>query len=102
MTVRLFLLSLCAVVLSGQVFGPPQPTQFYSKSPVLRGIGIDPKIGTQIPLDVPFEDESGRVVTFRQFTVKPTVLALVYFQCPSHCNMVLNGVLKSAKASVAT
>jgi protein SCO1/2 len=54
-------------------------------------------MGSQVPVDVPFSDESGRTVTLRQYLGKPVILALVYYQCPSLCNMVLNGVLRSVK-----
>ncbi len=54
-------------------------------------------MGAQIPLDLPFADESGRDVTLRQYFDKPVILALVYYQCPSLCNMVLNGVLSSVR-----
>jgi protein SCO1/2 len=64
---------------------------------LLRNVGIDQKMGAQVPIDLPFEDESGRPVTLRQYLGKPVILALVYYQCPSLCNMVLNGVLRSVK-----
>ncbi|MGA3185609.1 MAG: SCO family protein [Bryobacteraceae bacterium] len=65
---------------------------------ILRSVGIDQKIGAQVPLDLLFENESGRPVTLRQYLGKPVILALVYYQCPSLCNMVLNGVLRSVKS----
>ena len=64
---------------------------------VLNRVGIDQKMGAQVPIDLPFNDESGRPVTLRQYLGKPVILALVYYQCPSLCNMVLNGVLRSVK-----
>ena len=64
---------------------------------VLRSVGIEQKMGAQVPVDLPFDDESGRPVTLRQYLGKPVILALVYYQCPSLCNMVLNGVLRSVK-----
>lgn len=64
---------------------------------LLKSVGIDQKMGAQIPLNLPFSDESGREVTLRQYSGKPVILALVYYQCPSLCNMVLNGVLRSVK-----
>lgn len=64
---------------------------------VLRSVGIDQKMGAQVPIDLPFTDESGRPVTLRQYLGKPVILALVYYQCPSLCNMILNGVLRSTK-----
>src|ERR1041385_103685 len=84
-------------VASAQIYTPPQPTQLYTTSPMLRRVGIDQKTGAQAPLDVPFADESGRPVTLRNYAGKPVILALVYYQCPSLCNMVLNGVLHSVR-----
>ena len=65
---------------------------------LLRSVGIDQKMGAQVPLDLSFNDESGHAVTLRQYFGKPVILALVYYQCPSLCNMVLNGVLRSVKS----
>jgi protein SCO1 len=64
---------------------------------VLRSVGIDQKLGAQVPVDVPFIDEDGRPVVLGQYLGKPVILALVYYQCPSLCNMVLNGVLRSVR-----
>ena len=75
---------------------PPQ-TQVYAPSRLLQKVGINQKMGAQIPLDLPFTDESGQDVTLRQYFGKPVILALVYYQCPSLCNMVLNGVVRSIK-----
>lgn len=86
-----------AALASAQIYGPPQ-TQVYAPSRLLKQVGINQKIGSQIPLDLPFDDESGQSVTLRQYFGKPMILALVYYQCPSLCNLVLNGVLRSVKA----
>jgi protein SCO1 len=64
---------------------------------LLRSVGINQQLGAQVPADLPFNDESGHPVTLRQYLGKPVILALVYYQCPSLCNMVLNGVLRSVK-----
>jgi protein SCO1/2 len=69
---------------------------------LLRSVGIDQKMGAQVPVDLPFIDESGRTVTLSQYLGKPVILALVYYQCPSLCNMVLNGVLRSVKSIAMT
>jgi protein SCO1/2 len=80
-----------------QIFGAPQ-TQVFAPSPFLQKVGINQKIGAEVPLDLPFFDESGQPVTLRQYFGKPVILALVYYQCPSLCNMVLNGLLRSVKS----
>ena len=86
----------CAEIALAQIYAPPQP-QVYAPSRLLKTVGINQKIGAQIPLDLPFEDESGRDVTLRQYFDKPVILVLVYYQCPSLCTMVLNGVLSCVK-----
>ncbi len=67
------------------------------KPAALKTVGIDQRMGAQVPLDSPFNDEDGRPVTLRQYLGKPVILALVYYQCPSLCNMILNGVVRSVK-----
>jgi protein SCO1 len=91
-----FILLAGGATLRAQVYSPPAPTQL-SSSPLLKKVGIDQKMGAQVPLDLEFNDESGRLVTLRQYFGKPVILALVYYQCPSLCNMVLNGLVRSVK-----
>lgn len=64
---------------------------------ILGNVGIEQKRGAQAPLDLPFSDETGHPATLREYSGKPVILALVYYQCPSLCNMVLNGVLRSVR-----
>ena len=86
----------CAAVASAQIYAAPQ-TQVYAPSRLLQKVGINQKMGAQIPLDLPFKDESGREVELRQYFGKPVILALVYYQCPSLCNLILNGIVRSVK-----
>lgn len=67
------------------------------KPAALRNVGIDQKMGAQVPLDIPFTDETGHPATLRQYLGKPVILALVYYSCPSLCSMILDGVVRSAK-----
>src|SRR6266567_4994303 len=65
----------------------------------LRGVGIDQKLNTQVPLGLTFRDESGRPVPLASyFHGKPVLLALVYYRCPMLCTQILNGVESSLKA----
>jgi protein SCO1 len=52
-------------------------------------IGVDEKLGNNIPLDVTFNDEDGNPVTLRKLITGPTVLALVYYNCPGICNPLM-------------
>lgn len=64
----------------------------------LRGIGIDQHIGTSVPLDAPFVDETGaRVVLGDYFAQRPVVLALMYNECPMMCSQLLYGLVASLK-----
>jgi len=87
---KLALMLLCATVAAEN-----QPGW---RPAILRSVGVEQKMGAQVPLDLPFSGEAGQRVTLRQYTGKPIILALVYYQCPSLCNMVLNGLLRSAKS----
>ena len=60
---------------------------------MVRGVGIDQNLNGQLPLETTFKDETGQTVRLGQyFRDKPVVLALVYYECPMLCNMVLNGL----------
>lgn len=52
-------------------------------------IGVDEKLGNNIPLDVTFNDENGNPVKLRDLIKGPTVLALVYYNCPGICNPLM-------------
>jgi protein SCO1/2 len=59
---------------------------------------IEQRLNTQLPLDAPFRDESGRTVPLGSyFGKRPVVLALVYYECPMLCTQILNGMVRAAK-----
>jgi protein SCO1/2 len=67
-----------------------------SKPGVLGRVGIDQRIGEQIPLDLPFTDENGKAVKLGDyFGKRPVILALVYYECPMLCTQVLNGLVSA-------
>src|SRR5260370_32470228 len=64
----------------------------------LQNVGFEPKLNTQLPLDLTFRDESGRDVQLREyFGHKPVLLALVYYGCPMLCNQLEQGVVGTLK-----
>lgn len=78
------------------VTGGPMLAQNSGNQPaILQNVTIEQKLNAQIPLDLPFRDETGAPVRFGDyFGEKPVVLALVYYECPMLCDLILNGLLK--------
>ncbi len=62
--------------------------------PNLSNVSVEQKLGAQLPLDLPFHDETGQNVTLRQYfqAGRPVVVNLVYYDCPMLCTEVLNGL----------
>ena len=65
----------------------------------LQKVGIDQKLGDQLPLDAAVKDESGKVGTLGDYfkSGRPVIVAFVYYECPMLCNEVLNGLTGSLK-----
>lgn len=60
---------------------------------MVQGVGIDQNLNAQVPLELTFKDENGQTVRLGQyFREKPVVLALVYYECPGLCDLILNGL----------
>lgn len=101
---KLALCLACAAWAQGPPGGPVRSLGSAAMPPdqlpaALRDIGIDQKLGQPVSLDLPFRDESGRVVRLSEFfRTRPVVLALVYYDCPMLCHMVLNGLLRGLRA----
>lgn len=87
------LLSTLLLAQSTTSFDPVQrfdPTQ---------DVGIDQRLGESVPLDLEFVDEAGRTVRLGEyFEDGPVVLALVYYECPMLCTLVMNGALRTLRA----
>jgi len=67
-----------------------------AKPGVLSRVGIDQRLNHQVPLDLVFNDESGREVRLGEFFGKrPVILAMVYYECPMLCTQVLNGLVSA-------
>jgi len=63
-----------------------------------KGVGIDQKLNSSVPLDLVFNDESNRSVPLRAyFGDKPVLLAMVYFDCPGLCGLTLSNLVHSMK-----
>lgn len=77
----------------------PSQTTSNGLPDALQKIGIEQKLGEQLPLDTEFKDEDGKTVKLGEFfnNGRPVVLAFVYYECPMLCNEVLNGLTGTLK-----
>jgi protein SCO1/2 len=67
--------------------------------PALKDVAIEQKLDVQVPSDLTFTDELGRPVKLSDYYSKrPLILALVYYECPMLCTMVLNDLTRSMNA----
>src|SRR5208283_1824388 len=87
------LLSACILLMGATVL----PAQ-YPRPSIAKGVDIQQKLDSQVPLDLVFHDESGQAIPLRTyFGDKPVVLQLVYFNCPSLCPLSLHEAVTSLR-----
>jgi protein SCO1 len=61
-------------------------------------VRFDQKLGTLLPLEKPFHDDSGTESPLAElFGRRPVILVPVYYGCPMLCNQLLNGLTRSMK-----
>lgn len=64
------------------------------KPAILDEVGIDEKLGDQVPLDLVFTNSNGEEVTLKELMSdgKPVLLNPLYYDCPTLCGLVLDAV----------
>jgi len=95
-TFQIFLFAVVSVlILTPAGFSDQASSQ---KNSFLPDVGIDQKIGDQLPLDLVFTNEAGEKVKLSSFFKgKPVIITPVYYSCPMLCSLILNGVLQTLK-----
>jgi len=65
----------------------------------LKKVGIEQRLGEQLPLEATFKNEEGQEVRLGDFfrSGRPVIFALVYYECPMLCNQILNGTVGALK-----
>jgi protein SCO1 len=88
------LLSSCSIILFCV-------TSVFAQSQIpapLKNVDVEQLLGAQVPLDAPFKNERGQEVRISDLlNDKPTILTLVYYECPMLCTQVLNGLVTSLR-----
>jgi protein SCO1 len=102
-TVALLAPALAQALPLGQALHRPVPVEGNAQLPAaLQNVEIEEKLGTGLPLDTRFTADDGAAVRLGDLLVKkdrPTVLALVYYNCPMLCGLVLKGLSRAMKES---
>ena len=62
----------------------------------VEGVGVDEKLGEQIPFDLKFANSEGDSVSIGELieSGKPVLLNPLYYECPVLCGLVLDAVFK--------
>jgi protein SCO1/2 len=65
----------------------------------LQGVEIEERLNAQVPIGATFLDQDGKTVRVSDFLGqgKPVVLALVYYECPMLCGLILGGMARGMK-----
>jgi len=85
---------LAASLLVLASFAPSAIADSSATPPKLPGkVALQQKLNAQIPLDLMFRDEAGRIVRLSKFFgKKPVILSFMYYRCPMLCSMVQEGM----------
>lgn len=64
-----------------------------------KQIQIQEYLGKQVDTNISFTDENGREISLSSLFdgTRPVLLNLVYFECPSLCGMLMNGVMEAIR-----
>lgn len=93
-------LCLASAMLQGQVQEQPAPGLVSSTQMpgALQGVGIEQKLGGQVPLDTVFTDENGRETALGDLLgERPAILTFVYYECPMLCPMILSALVTNLR-----
>lgn len=66
---------------------------------ILKAVEIVEQLGGQVPLQATFRDQTGRAVALGELLGgdKPVVMALVYYECPMLCGLVMGGLSRGMR-----
>jgi protein SCO1 len=107
---RPFLRQICAAIFALAVTNilAPRPARSHNEKAapiaahtqpeILKNVGIEQKLGTQLPVKTAFRDQTGALASLQNYlSDKPAVLVFSYFECPMLCPLVLEGLVRSLK-----
>src|SRR5690606_29427145 len=55
-------------------------------------VGIDEQLGKYVDMNLKVVNSTGDTLQLKDILTKPTVVSLVYYNCPGICNVLLSGL----------
>jgi protein SCO1 len=94
--IRFFSRMAVALVLSGLLAVPQVQSQHNVPPEALENVGVTEKLGETVSGDIRLVNEHGEEVLLEQYlhNGRPLMLAMVYFECPMLCNLILQGMMR--------
>lgn len=93
-TNRMWIIAFMIFILAGQeVKSQAQPV------PKQETLGVFEHLDTYIDTNLVFTNEYGKQVRIGELIDRPTVISLVYYECPGLCTPMLNGLVDVINAS---
>lgn len=81
--------TLLTIIISTVLMNPLNGQEF---DPDQLEIGVIERLDEYLPLSAQFLNEAGDTVTLGELIDKPTILSLVYFDCPAGCSPMLTEI----------
>lgn len=94
--IKFSLLSILTVAICIFACVSPSHSQHNIPPEELADVGIVEKLGEYVSGDIRLVNEYGEEVTLDDYlnNGRPLMLAMVYFECPMLCNLILQGMMK--------
>jgi protein SCO1/2 len=93
---HIFLVTILTAFLAGLT---PAQAQEPLPQNLIREVGFEQKLDSQVPLELQFIDSTGQAVHLGDYFngTKPVILDLGYYECPMLCSLVRNALFESLK-----
>ncbi len=89
-----------ALALALGAAAPAEPAPGLAPA-ILQNVEIEEQLGAQVPPDATFRDQEGKPLALGEVFSgdRPAVMALVYYDCPMLCGLVMSGLARGLRQS---
>ncbi len=90
------LLAMAAVIVGTALSASAHDLGTERRPAALTDVAFDQRVNAEVPLDIPFRDETGAAVQLgKYFDTRPVILALVYYRCRDLCPLLMDGIART-------